>query len=507
MNEINQKLKEKIKIFDEIEKNMSNYSQDSNLENTDYLSNIKKTEEIKNGNNTIFNNIYSNFDLNDNSALYYTAHYSMVNNFKELDQKVINKTNNSSKNNTSYNFYNSSNKTVNNCNISLLSKKENKNKVIKKNNNNKKLRKNASVPKFSHQIKNIENDPEKFVETFFYNKETKPKKKETKKSHINENCRNREKENINNGNYTYWPKISKKSQEIANKLEPTSFRLFKKNKLIDKEGLEKITFESYKNLFKKIPYKSNQNHKNTKEKSINAKIEKLIKKLYDGGIQDLKKKELIYQENIMKKSEEYKNYPYQPNKDKKNKNNNNSINYSLMSLEQLNNDMYIKQIEWKNKKNEFNKKRKEFEEELFLSKNCPFKPDITHQYIKDDEKTIKRNLSDINNYIIKRRKQISNKKEKENKIYFRNNNSLYNKGKTNNSRTCFNLKLNGSKYFIGNNKNYVIFPRTDRSYFGGERGEFNSSCNFNKNKITNCSQSYFIDAVNALHNEILNLKI
>ena len=82
MNEINQKLKEKIKIFDEIEKNMSNYSQDSNLENTDYLSNIKKTEEIKNGNNTIFNNIYSNFDLNDNSALYYTAHYSMVNNFK-----------------------------------------------------------------------------------------------------------------------------------------------------------------------------------------------------------------------------------------------------------------------------------------------------------------------------------------------------------------------------------------------------------------------------------------
>ena len=55
MNKLSQKLEEKIKIFDEIDKNISNYSKDSNLENTDYLSNMKKTEGKKNENKTVFN--------------------------------------------------------------------------------------------------------------------------------------------------------------------------------------------------------------------------------------------------------------------------------------------------------------------------------------------------------------------------------------------------------------------------------------------------------------------
>ena len=496
MNKLNQKLEEKIKLFDEIDKNISNYSKDSNLEKTDYLSNMKKTEGKKNENKTVFNKRNSDFDLGGNNSIYYTSNYcSMANYLKGLDQKINVNTNYTSKNNTSYNLYNSSNKKMNNYN---------KSKVVKKSN---KKHKNISVPKFSHQLKNIiENDPEKFVETLFYNKKDKQKEKEIKKSHLNEGCKRRQKENIYYNNFTYRPKISKKSKEIASKLEPTSFRLFKKNKIIDKEELEKITIESYKNLFKNKPYKFKQ--KNTKENGNNAKVDKLIKKLYDGGINDLKKKELIYQENIIKKSEEYKNYPYQPNKDKKNKsnNNNNSINNGHpMSLEKFNNDMYLKQIEWKNKKNEYNKKRKEFEEELFLSKNCTFKPDINQPYIKDDEKTIQRNLSDINNYIIKRRKQISNKKEKENKMNLRNYNIIY-KQKNNNNLTSFNLKLNSSKYFVRNNKSYINYPRTDRTYYNYEGREFNSSFSSNT-KIANCSQNYFVEAVNALHNEILNLNI
>ena len=40
MNNINQKLEEKIKNFYEIDKNTSNNSEDNNLENTDVLSHI-----------------------------------------------------------------------------------------------------------------------------------------------------------------------------------------------------------------------------------------------------------------------------------------------------------------------------------------------------------------------------------------------------------------------------------------------------------------------------------
>jgi hypothetical protein len=265
-----------------------------------------------------------------------------------------------------------------------------------------------------------------------------------------------------------------------------------------------MTIDCYKNLYKKIAY-----NKNIKEKGNNSKIQKIINKLYNEGIKDLQKKELIYKENIIKKSEEYKNYPYQPNKSKNNKNNNNnSLNNTKMSLEDLNNDMYSKQIEWMNKKNEFNKNRKQFEEELFLSKNCPFKPDISHKYIKDDEKTIKRNLSNMNNYIIKRRKQIIIKKEKDNKILLRNYSSVYNKEKKSNSNlTCFNFKSNSSRYFIRNSQNYYNYPRTDRTYYNNENVELNSSFMYNNSKKVNCSQNYFVEVVNALHNEIYNLNI
>ena len=500
MNNINQKLEEKIKNFYEIDKNTSNNSEDNNLENTDVLSHIKKTKEIKNDNNVVYNNIYSNFESNDKDSIYYTGNYfSIINYMKGLDQKVNDKINNSSKNNTSNNIYYQS---KNNCNNSFFTEKDNKAEDIKKT-----YKRNVSAPKFSHQIKNIEKDPKKFVEALFYNKKIKEKEKKITQNFIKETFRKKEKENINNSNFTFRPKINKKSQEIANKLGPSFSRLFQNKNIINHENMEKMTIDCYKNLYKKVPYKFQ--NKDIKEKGNNSKIQKLINKLYNGGIKDLQKKELIYKENLIKKSEEYKNHPYQPNKSKSNKNNNNnSLNNTKMSLEDLNNDMYSKQIEWKNKKNEFNKNRKQFEEELFLSKNCPFKPDISHKYIKDDEKTIKRNFSNMNNYIIKRRKQIIIKKEKENKILLRNYSSCYNKEKKSNSNlTCFNFKSNSNQYFIRNSQNYYNYPRTDRTYYNNENVELNSSFMYNNNKKVNCSQKYFVEVVNALHNEIYNLNI
>ena len=57
-----------------------------------------------------------------------------------------------------------------------------------------------------------------------------------------------------------------------------------------------------------------------------------------------------------------------------------------------------------------NSQKKKNEEEIYMSL-CTFKPDIMKEYIADDEKMIKRNLIDMNYYIIKRRNQIKYKKQ------------------------------------------------------------------------------------------------
>ena len=537
MNILNKKFEEKLQLFDEIDKSILNLKNDKNkLENID-LSNIKKSERINNDKyNNNFNNIYSNFESNKTSSLYYTQNFfSMANYLKNLKQRINIKSNINSKTKSKYNLnkysYNRSkkkkehslNEKTKKLNISVLPKKEGiverllrygNNLEIKKNKireDNEKRLKNISAPKISHQVKNSPKDPVKFVESLFYNKINKTK--DNNNNYMSETFRKKDKDYINN-NFTYKPRINKKSEDIANKLGPSSYRLYNNHKNINKEKLEKMAVDNYKNLFNKnspgkLTNKSNNNisKDNSKEKMSNSNMKKLINKLYNEGIQDLKKKELMHKANMLKKSEEYKKYPYQPNKSlkKKNKSNNNSFNFDSISLDQLNNDMYWKQIEWKNKKDEFNSKRKQFEEELFLSKQCTFKPNISHEYIKDDEKIIKRNLSDINNYILKRRKQIYNKKNKGFNLrdYKSNNN---NKEKINKSFSSFYIKLNNNNNYNKNKKDYNKYPNTDRTYYKETR-DLNSSYMYNNCKNLNYSQIDFVEAVNALHNEIYNLNI
>ena len=109
---------------------------------------------------------------------------------------------------------------------------------------------------------------------------------------------------------------------------------------------------------------------------------------------------------------------------------------------------------------------------------------------------IRRNLSDINNYILKRRKQINNKKDKE--FILRDYNSY------NNNKEKINKSL--SNLYIKNNKDYNKYPNTNRTYYNEIR-DLNSSYMYNNCKNVNYSQIDFIEAVNALHNEIYNLNI
>ena len=112
-----------------------------------------------------------------------------------------------------------------------------------------------------------------------------------------------------------------------------------------------------------------------------------------------------------------------------------------------------------------------------------FKPNIKHNYIADDEKTIKRNLNDMNNYILKRRNQIIYKKEE-----------------------GFKLRdYNPNKVNLENNIDYKE-PLTERIYYRN-RNELNNTYIATTKRQFNCSKYDFLRAVKKLHNEIKNLNI
>ena len=481
MNILNEKIKTKLKLFENIEPICSNEETKDNYLDDDN-NNFKKHKEIK-------SKIIYDFGSMKNNSLYPSKNFSIMTNYLKAFTKRIKKNNSQN---------NSKNKETKN------------NSFLKKNDREENIKKfkKLSIPKIS-KSKKVVNDPQKFVEKLFY-----------------DDSLGGEKENIDiNSNYTYRPKINTPSKETIYKMGTSSIALHKNNKKIDKNLIEKITIESYNNLFRKsaskLRCKNNKSYSNlfnhlddtsnSRSKYYQSYLnntKKLNKKhsLYDRGMEGLKKKEIIYQENIIQRNNEYKKFPYRPNASNTTckiyrrkgdyKNNSCSLDCGSISLEQLNNDMYSKQVEWKNKKNELNAKKKKYEEELYISQNCTFRPDISHEYIKDDEKMIKRNLSDINNYILKRRKMISNKKEKPFTLRnYKDNNS--------NSNKCRYFNRNG------NYLNRIKYPNTDRVFFN-EGIELSNASNisigYNYLKFNN-SQYNYIEAVKALHNEINNLNI
>ena len=220
----------------------------------------------------------------------------------------------------------------------------------------------------------------------------------------------------------------------------------------------------------------------TKSKDNDSKIKNLIKKLYNEGLQNQRKKEFIYKENLLKKEEEYKKYTFKPENKYKAKKKEKSNKKNPTNLKKLNNDLYSRQIEWKNKKDKENSRKKKSEEEIYMSL-CTFKPDIIKEYIADDEKMIRRNLIDMNYYIINRRNQIKYKRQEGFKL------RDYKENKNNKSDI-----------------NKIKEPLTERIYYRNNGGK-NNSMIITTNKHFNYSKIDFVKAVKNLHNEITNLNL
>ena len=264
------------------------------------------------------------------------------------------------------------------------------------------------TPKILNRSKEMNRDPSKFEERLYY----------AEKNDTNDSIYNRKRtlsreninyQNYNNSRFTYHPKLNKKSLLIASKLEPSTLRINKKKVTNTNYVEDKSVIDYYSNLFKD---KNNFNHKkkiNNTAISPSCGNEK-SNELYMKGMQDIKRKEQMYNENQHKKEEEYKNYPFRP----KIKKNFSSAGLRINSKKKVDkDDIYKKNKEWKKRLEEENiSKKKKYDE--IENKKYTFKPEISQLNIKNDVPFIMKNIQQMNEYVNKRRKVLEQKKEEEN---------------------------------------------------------------------------------------------
>lgn len=266
-------------------------------------------------------------------------------------------------------------------------------------------------------------------------------------------------------------------KKAKNALGSHKIKYYRQNKYNNNNDINNQLM-NYKSMVSRSNNYSLKEKKN-KSKENNSKINKIIKKLYDDGLKEKRKKELLYEQNLIKKDEEYKKYSFYPNQKKKKKAKSNKN--KCIKLSKLNENLYSKQIEWKNKKEKKNIEKKKENEEIYL-KQFTFKPNLSQEELVDDEKMIRRNINDMNNYIIKRRNQIRYKKQ-----------------------DGFILRdYNDQNNYLNFDKNKE--PLTERIYYRN-KGALNNSLLVTTNKKYNCTKFDFLQAVKNLHNEINNLKI
>ena len=552
MNLLDQKLEAKIKLFEECDKRLSNYKPKINPLDISQSSNkqINISKDISNSykkkidKNNKFEDVYSNFNLDNNENAFYFRNYEeMMNYMYTLKNKVIK---NPEKNKKFASGKKSDKNNKDKNQVRLIPKKDNlidrllrygenlekkKERMKLENENNFKL---MATPDISALAKNINRNPKKFVERLFYDKYTNEKKKYNKHDsyYYNNKVDEKKLKAKENNNFTHRPTISKKSQEIANKLEPSSKRLLKKKEkkeLVDRDECEKLLYDNYKNLF------INNNFYNKYEnKKININEKNLIYKLYNKGLEKLRKKEMKFQEHLKKKNEEYKNYSFSPNvsvnKNSKSKGKikNMKSNPKRKSIKYLNKKIYNKQVEWQKKIKQENSNKKLIQDNLYLRTYCTFKPKFYTRIMKENPQMIKKYLKTSNSYIERRRRQIKQEKERLNKssdyknnygfslkdfVSEENNNYLYGDRVINTTSPYIRTKKGNEKGELildlkRNNINAFIPPNSQRIFcYYDENGDFNNSVKYNNFSNVDISQISFIDAINYLHNEIDNLVI
>ena len=142
--------------------------------------------------------------------------------------------------------------------------------------------------------------PRKICFTVFYQKPKYYKKSYQRKIYGTNNVSCGQKNE--NKNKVYSP--NKNRNNIKNKYNNTD----KQNRSYNNINNQLINYKSMVSRCYNATAKKNK----TKSKDNDSKIKNLIKKLYNEGLQNQRKKEFIYKENLLKKEEEYKKYTFKP---------------------------------------------------------------------------------------------------------------------------------------------------------------------------------------------------
>ena len=538
MNLLNKKLKDKIQLLDDIDRQYFP-KEDSkrkieqipiNKDNNDiYLNSIERMKNTKDEN---FDNVYSNFILDDkmlnkNKYCRNNLNYFINNNICKYPTK------NNSKNDNNYNKYNQR-KINNNNNLKKLSKSKN-NKTRNKTEKN--------------ELKLIQNYKKKLITTNTKLNKTKNKsisksKSKSKSKTKQNNSNSSTKDDINN--FTYHPKLNKRSLLLANKMEPSSIRLNKNKKKISEEELKPKTF--YVNLYKHKQNNTPRQISKKKDEIKNKTIYDKMNNLYLRGIEQKKKQQKIISENNLKKENEYKKFSYKPkinkiipyysNKNRTKKSLNININGSKIKNSDSKKELkaksiYEKNFEWKKKLEKENIKKKKINDEK-LNSICTFKPNLLDKNTipKSNKKFLNKVLEQMNDYVSNRQRNLKIKKSEENfrkkKFYvsgegytprstipkefeFQTEKREHSMSK-NKNRSCENFHINkntnekkNSKKKLEENENHFWFFKEEML----NNNTYNNNINESKGtKETNSHTQFdFIEAVNLLHEKLDKLNI
>jgi hypothetical protein len=378
----------------------------------------------------------------------------------------------------------------------------------------------------------------------FYNKKIYDKSKDIENKYFSSN---------------FTPKLNKRSLNIAKNLPPSSERLTMKKKSKSKSSknlynhntnytsntnnpqtntnpnmnINFIKNNNYDNNYSfEHCYDSDNNNKSNKKKSKSTRDLKRLDKLYQKGLENIKKRVKV--STLKKQLEEnsYRQFSYKPiinnykqncysnftiDKDKEKEierkikdntftleNNEQLINFDLNKEKDNQNhfynhnkqnpikeesekykEIYEKNLIWKELVENKYKKIKNHQEEILINE-LTFKPNINKNEIKSDEKFIERNLDQIQDYVNRRRANIKKKEEEEE--FKRKKFSL---GKDFKIKPTIPKEFNLSKPKVNYNKNNENNPFNNNKY--GKKLQEKTNINFiiSDNNINRGSKAYF----------------
>ena len=563
-------MKDKLKLIDEIDKEYIVKVKNNNNNVDKNNNNMNSMEIIKNSQIENFDKIYSNFS--DEKIISFYDGSINVKNFSNSNNncdKVPTNENSLEKVKNEYFIQKELNKEI--------SEEKNKNTIINRNNDNKndnEIKKDNAkeeqknnddyydvdvairLMNYGNYLKKkIENQrerqylemkkrmkPELFQKSksMTRNSDKANKNNKSNNKNIKENSANNNTSNLSNSNpnFTYHPKLNKKSLLLAKKCEPSFIRLNKKKKIKIEKEEDKQPKSHYLNLYgnKNKTKKSNKTHSlslsnnnnnNNNNKSHNSIYEKM-NELYLRGIKERQKKEENIKEIQKQRQDEYKKYSYKP------KLNKNASYVNSSKIYKTKKSIYSKHFEWQKKvKNELNKKKVKREE--FMNKICTFKPKLfkPNNNDNDNDKSLSRALDQINYYINRKKENLKHKNNeeayknqklgidlqgyvikstipKEFNLQTEKRNADLNR---NRNRSCDNYHTNKiNKLIEQNSENKSLSNENDRKFWFIKDNVNNiNGYNFDDNNNNKVSQPKihinFVEAVNYLHDKLNNLKI